>query len=93
MEREREREIHTQIYIYIHMYIYIYVYIYIYTEVSVQKSMLTLHAGKKSESRHPKSGRPQERERYHVEGLFLALRAVDNHVLVFAVRPSSGCSA
>eukprot|EP00435_Cladocopium_sp_Y103_P066621 s112_g28.t3 len=31
---------------------------------------------------------PEERERYHVEGLFLALRAVDNHVLVFAVRPA-----
>lgn len=28
----------------------------------------------------------QERERYHVEGLFLALRAVDNHLLVFCVR-------
>ena len=29
---------------------------------------------------------PEERERYHVEGLFLALRALDNHVLVYASR-------
>ncbi|CAK9073649.1 unnamed protein product [Durusdinium trenchii] len=29
-----------------------------------------------------------ERERYHVEGLFLALRALDNHVLVYSVRPA-----
>ncbi|CAK9050885.1 unnamed protein product, partial [Durusdinium trenchii] len=34
------------------------------------------------------TGLCQERERYHVEGLFLALRALDNHVLVYSVRPA-----
>jgi hypothetical protein len=66
-------------------YIYICTDMYRYVRVLW---MLTVHPWG-SELRHPQSGRPQERERYHVEGLFLALRAVDNHVLVFAVRHSS----
>ena len=67
------------------LYIYICTDVYRYVRVLW---MLTVHPWG-SELRHPQSGRPQERERYHVEGLFLALRAVDNHVLVFAVRHSS----
>lgn len=31
---------------------------------------------------------PQERDRLHVEGIFLALRASDNHMLVYAVKPA-----
>eukprot|EP00931_Biecheleriopsis_adriatica_P032634 TRINITY_DN19023_c1_g1_i17.p1 TRINITY_DN19023_c1_g1~~TRINITY_DN19023_c1_g1_i17.p1 ORF type:complete len:4010 (-),score=873.77 TRINITY_DN19023_c1_g1_i17:154-12183(-) len=37
---------------------------------------------------YSKARTPEERERHHIEGIFLALRAMDNHMLVYACRPA-----
>jgi len=60
----------------------------IFLGIGVMQVLFVAYLIFKSWRRYLKASTPEERNRHHIEGIFLALRATDNHVLVYLIKPA-----